>query len=71
MANDHEASSSSSTVKYFQPRWCPPRLTHTQKRKLQCLGFQEKKEQEAEKLRDEQFNQYSLWSLRTRCGRSK
>jgi hypothetical protein len=21
--------------KYLQPRWCPPGLTHTQKRKLQ------------------------------------
>jgi hypothetical protein len=24
MANDDEASSNSSAVKYFQPRWCPP-----------------------------------------------
>ena len=51
MANDHKAnsskaSSSSSASKYFQPRWCPPGLTRTQKRKLQRLRFQEKKEQE-------------------------
>jgi hypothetical protein len=58
MANDHETSSNSLMAKYFQPRWCPPGLTSTQKRKLQCLRFQDKKEQEAEKLRDEQFNQY-------------
>ena len=58
MANDHEASSSSSTSKYFQPRWCPPGLTCTQKRKLQHLHFQEKKEQESVRLRDEQFNQH-------------
>ncbi|PUZ76049.1 hypothetical protein GQ55_1G259600 [Panicum hallii var. hallii] len=58
MGNDHEASSSSSTAKYFQPRWCPPRLTRTQKRKLQRLRFQEKREQELEKQRDEQFNKY-------------
>ena len=48
MANDHEASSSSAMSKYFQPRWSLPGLTHTQKRKLQCLRFQKKKEQEAE-----------------------
>jgi hypothetical protein len=58
MENDHEASSSSSPAKYFQPRWGPPGLTRTQKRKLQRLRFQEKKEQEAEKLRGEQFNWY-------------
>ena len=41
LANDHEASRSNSKgqdkEKYFQPRWCPPGLTHTQKRRLQCL----------------------------------
>ena len=57
MDNDHEASSCNSTSKYFQPRWCPPGLTCTQKRKLQCLRVQEKKEQEIQKLRDKQFNQ--------------
>ena len=56
-ANDHQAGSSSSVSKYFQPRWCPPGLTCTQKRKLQCLRVQEKKEQEIQKLRDKQFNQ--------------
>ena len=55
MANDHEASSSSSKSKYFQPRWCPPGLTRTQRRKLQCLRAQEK-EQEFKRLRDKQFN---------------
>ena len=45
-ANDHQAGSSSSASKYFQQRWCPPGLTRTQKRKLQRLRFQEKKEQE-------------------------
>ena len=33
LANDHEASSSNlkdqDKEKYFQPRWCPPGLTHT------------------------------------------
>jgi len=58
MANEHEASNSSSTSKYFQPRWCPAWLTRIQKRKLQRLCFQEKKDQEFEKLRDKRFNQY-------------
>ena len=58
MANDREASSSSSTSKYFQPRWCPPGLTRTQRRKLQRLRAQVKKEQEFKRLRDRQFNHY-------------
>ena len=37
MADDHEASSSTTTSKYFQLRWCPSGLTRTQKRKLQRL----------------------------------
>jgi hypothetical protein len=57
-ANDHEASGSSSNSKYFLPRWCPLGLTRTQRRKLQCLRFQEKREKELEKQRDEAFNQY-------------
>jgi len=43
MANDHEASGSKVANKYHQPRWCPPGLTHTQKRKLQHLRNKEKK----------------------------
>jgi len=42
LANDHHEASSSNIKdqdkeKYFQPRWCPPGLTHTQKRRLQHL----------------------------------
>jgi hypothetical protein len=58
VANDHEASGSNTNSKYFLPRWCPPGLTHTQRRKLQRLRFQEKREKELEKQRDEAFNQY-------------
>src|SRR5574344_2141622 len=58
MVNDHEASSSKGVKKIFQPKWCPSGLTHTQKRKLQRLRNKEKREQEAEKLRDEYFNKY-------------
>ena len=33
MANDHEAGSIRGAAdKYYQPRWCPSGLTHTQKR---------------------------------------
>ena len=40
-------------------KWCPLGLTHTQKRKLQRLRNKEKKKQEeAEKVRDEYFNKY-------------
>jgi hypothetical protein len=48
-ASDHEASGSKSCPEYFLPRWCPPGLTHTQKRKLQCLRLHDKKEKELEK----------------------
>jgi hypothetical protein len=58
MANDHEAGSSKMADKYHQPRWCPEGLTHTQKRKLQHLRNKEKREQEAERMRDEHFNKY-------------
>jgi len=37
VADDHEASSNTTTSKYFQPRWCASGLTRTQKRKLQRL----------------------------------
>jgi hypothetical protein len=47
--NDHEASGSKSHPEYFLPRWCPPGLTHTQRRKLQRLRLREKREKELEK----------------------
>jgi hypothetical protein len=46
--HDHEASGSGFNSKYFLPRWCPPGLTRTQRRKLQRLRFREKKEKELE-----------------------
>ena len=55
-ANDNEASSSKS--QYFLPKWCPPGLTRTQRRKLQRLRCQERKEKEAEQQRDEYFNKH-------------
>jgi hypothetical protein len=56
--SDHEASGSGSNSKYFLPRWCPPGLTHTQRRKLQRLRLREKKEKELEEHRDKIFNSY-------------
>jgi hypothetical protein len=56
--NDHEASRSKSRPECFLPRWCPPGLTHTQRRKLQRLSLREKREKELEKKRDEDFNRY-------------
>jgi len=58
-ANDHEASTSKAKFKdpkYMQPKWCPPGLTKTQKRKLQRMRSHEMAEQEAEKQRDNWFN---------------
>jgi hypothetical protein len=57
-ANDHEASGSKSRLECFLLRWCPPGLTHTQRRKLQRLRLREKREKELEKKRDEDFNSY-------------
>jgi hypothetical protein len=50
VANNHKASGSKSRPECFLPRWCPPGLTHTQRRKLQRLRLREK--------RDEDFNNY-------------
>ena len=72
MADDYEASSGSiTTSKYFQPRWCPSGLTRTQKRKLQRLRCLEKKGQEAEKQRVEQFNKCRPISPQSKVWRVK
>jgi hypothetical protein len=60
VVNDHEANGSKSRPEYFLPRWYPPYLTHTQRRKLQHLRLWEKREKELEKPRDEIFNSYRL-----------
>ena len=57
VVDDHDASSGNTTTsKYFQSRWCPSGLTGAQKRKLQRIRCQEKKGQEAKKLKAGQFN---------------
>jgi hypothetical protein len=58
VAYDHEASGSKSHPECFLPRWCPPDLTHTQRRKLQRLRLREKREKELEKKRDGDFNSH-------------
>jgi hypothetical protein len=40
----------------LSPRWCPPRLTPRQKRRIQRLRAQKLREEETEKERDEHFN---------------
>jgi len=60
LANDHEASTSKAEPrdpKYTQPKWCPPGLTKTKKRRLQRMRNQEKAEHEAEKRRNKSFNE--------------
>ena len=73
MADEHVASSGSiTTSKYFQPRWCPSGLTRTQKGKLQRLRCQEKKGQEAKKVKVGQLNkcrpiipQSKVWQVKS------
>jgi hypothetical protein len=48
---DHGASNKSLTSEYMQPRWCPPGLSHTQKRRLQRLRNQESEEKELKPLK--------------------
>jgi hypothetical protein len=49
---NHGANSESLASKYVQPRWCPPNLSHTQKRRLQRLWNQESKEKELKPLKE-------------------
>ena len=57
VVDDHDASSGNTTTsKYFQSRWCPSGLTRAQKRKLQRIRCQEKKGQEAKRLKVGEFN---------------
>jgi hypothetical protein len=44
--------------KYSMPRWCPSRLTRSQKRKLQRLTAKENKEKEKEKIFNDTHPQY-------------
>jgi hypothetical protein len=69
--SDHEAGGSGSNSKYFLPRWCPPGLTHTQRRKLQRLRLREKKEKELEEQRDKIFNSYRPMVLQGKEWRAK
>jgi hypothetical protein len=49
---DHEISNKSLASEYMQPRWCPPDLSHTQKRRLPRLWNQESKEKELKPLKE-------------------
>jgi hypothetical protein len=48
---DHGANKSLAS-EYMQPRWCPPALSHTQKRRLQPLQNRESKEKELKPLKE-------------------
>jgi hypothetical protein len=54
--------------KYLQPRWCPPGLTRTQKRRLQRLWLVEMQEKEREKRRDKSFDGSSLGPCQGKSG---
>jgi hypothetical protein len=62
---DREVEKANKVVdsKYLQPRWCPPGLTRTQKRKLQQLRLADMREKEREKQRDELFNEIKPMTL--------
>jgi hypothetical protein len=62
---DHGEKKTNKVVdsKYLQPRWCPPGLTRTQKRKLQQLWLAEMREKVQEKRRDELFNEIKPMTL--------
>jgi hypothetical protein len=62
VADDHEASGSKSHPECFLPRWCPPGLTHTQRRKLQRLRLREKREKELEKKRTKILSYGPPWA---------
>jgi hypothetical protein len=49
---DHGASNRSLASGYMPPRWCPPSLSHTQKRRLQRLRNQGSKEKELKPLKE-------------------
>ena len=73
-SSDHEAGSSRTEIaksrdpKYTQPKWCPPGITKTQKRKLQRARNREKAEREADQARDAKFDsekptEEAIWFL--------
>ena len=47
--------------KYLQPRWCPSGLSHTQKRRLQCLRNKESMEQQAEVVPAKSATMKQVW----------
>jgi hypothetical protein len=59
IAPDREEEKADKVVDsmYLQPRWCPPGLTRTQRRKLQRLRLAKMREKEREKRWDKLFNE--------------
>jgi hypothetical protein len=65
IAPDREEEKADKVVDsmYLQPRWCPPGLTRTQRRKLQRLWLAKMREKEREKRWDNFFNEIKLVTL--------
>jgi hypothetical protein len=58
-------SKSSAPGITLAPRWCPPGLTHSQRRRIQWMRAQKLKEDAAEKERDEHFNSiHPMWRVK-------
>ena len=74
MVDDHEASTSKAKPrdpKYTQPKWCPPGLTKTMKRRLQRMRNHEKVEHKEERQRDELFSEIRPMALTKQVWRRK
>jgi hypothetical protein len=65
VAPDREEQKANKVMdsKYLQPRWCPPGLTRTRRRKLQQLWLAQMREKEREKWRDELFDEIKPMTL--------
>ena len=50
--------------KYLQPRWCPSDLSHTQKRRLQCMCKKEAMEQQVEAVPKTSATMKMVWRPR-------
>jgi hypothetical protein len=54
--NNQEVESSKRDSKYCQPKWCPPGLPKTKRRKLQRARHHKQKKEMMEKMRKDIFN---------------
>ncbi|KAM3299914.1 hypothetical protein ACQJBY_041083 [Aegilops geniculata] len=74
MVSDHEASTSKAKPrdpKYTQPKWCPPGLTKTMKRRLERMRNHEKVEHKEERQRDELLSEIRPMAVTKQVWRPK